>query len=68
MTNGALVYHNQSGRHREEGCMAMGRNNSVVKDHPGEPGRTQLHVGLPSAWGFVDGSRIFSPLLHGTSP
>ena len=33
---------------------------SVVNDRLGEPGRTPLYVGLPSAWDSVDGDRIFS--------
>ena len=39
-----------------------GSNNSVVKDPLEEPGRTPLYVGLPSAWGSVDGDRMFSLL------
>ena len=31
---------------------------SVANDHLGEPG-------LPSAWGFVDGDRMFSPYFVG---
>jgi len=41
--------------------MALGSKSSVVNDPLGEPGRTLLYVGLPSAWGSVDGDRIFSP-------
>jgi hypothetical protein len=33
-------------------------NSSVVNDPLGEPGRTPLYVGLPSAWGSVDGDCI----------
>ena len=40
-----------------------GRDSSVVNDSLGEPGRTPLYVGLPSAWGFVDGDRMFLPIL-----
>jgi hypothetical protein len=32
----------------------------VVNDPLGEPGRTPLYVGLPSAWGSVDGDFMFS--------
>ena len=42
-----------------------GRNNTVVNDPLGEPGRTQLYVGLPSVWGSVDGDSIFSPYVGG---
>jgi hypothetical protein len=38
---------------------------SVVKDPLGEPGRTPLHVGLPSTWDSVDGDQILSPFLVG---
>ena len=38
-----------------------GSNNSVLSDPVEEPGRTPLFVGLPSAWGSVDGDHIFSP-------
>jgi len=36
-------------------------SDSVVNDPPGEPGRTPLYEGLPSAWGSVEGDRMFSP-------
>jgi len=36
-----------------------GRDSSVVNDPLGEPGRTPLYVGLPSAWGSVDGDLMF---------
>ena len=38
-----------------------GTDTSVVNDPFGEPDRTPLYVGLPSAWGSVDGDRMFSP-------
>ena len=38
-----------------------GRDNSVVNDPLGEPGRTPLYVGLPSTWGSVNGDHMFSP-------
>ena len=38
-----------------------GRDCSVVNDPLGKPGRVPLYVGLPSAWGSVDGDRMFSP-------
>ena len=39
-----------------------GSDSSVINDPLGEPGHTPLYVGLPSAWGSVDGDRMFS--LH----
>jgi hypothetical protein len=50
-----------------------GRDNSVVNDPPGEPGRTPFYVGLPSAWGSVDDDLMFllyvyvGGLLYGDS-
>jgi len=43
--------------------MALGRDSSVVNDPLGEPGHTLLCVGLPSAWGSVDGDLTFFPIL-----
>ena len=37
-----------------------GSHGSVVNGPLGEPRRTPLCVGLPSAWGSVDGDRMFS--------
>ena len=31
----------------------------------GVPGHTPLYVGLPSAWGSVDGDHMFSPYVGG---
>jgi len=59
LANIALAYPSQGGRCAE---MHWGSNNSVVKDLLEEPGHTQLHVGLLSAWGTVDGDRMFSLL------
>jgi hypothetical protein len=59
--NRALNYPSHGGKYCADGCMALGRNSCVVNDPLGEPGHTQLYVGLPSAWGSVDGDRIFSP-------
>ena len=39
-----------------------GIDSSVVNDLLGEPGHAPLYVGLPSAWGSVDGDRVFSPI------
>ena len=36
-----------------------GRDNSVVNDLLGEPGRIPFYVGLLSAWGSVDGDLMF---------
>jgi len=36
-----------------------GSDSSVVNDPLGEPCRTPLYVGLPSAWGFMDGGLMF---------
>jgi hypothetical protein len=35
-------------------------DSSVISDPLGEPGRTPLHVGIPSALGSVDGDHMFS--------
>jgi len=40
-----------------------GRDSSVINDPLGEPDHTQLYVGLPSAWDFVDGDLMFPPIL-----
>jgi len=38
-----------------------GIDSSVFNDPLGEPGRTPLYVGLPSAWGSMDGDYMFYP-------
>jgi hypothetical protein len=38
-----------------------GSDSSVLIDPLGEPGRTELYVGLSSAWGSVDSDSMFSP-------
>jgi hypothetical protein len=43
-----------------------GRDSSVVNDPLGEARRTQLYVGLLSAWGSVDSDHMFSPFFRGT--
>ena len=40
-----------------------GRDSSVINNPLGEPGRTPLYVGLPSAWGSVDSDLMFFPIL-----
>ena len=37
---------------------------SVVNDPLGQPGRTPLYVGLPSAWGSVEGDLMFFPICR----
>jgi hypothetical protein len=44
-----------------------GSDSSGVNDLLGEPGRTPLYVGLPSAWGFVDDDYVFSA-FRGRAP
>jgi len=39
----------------------------TLEDPPGEPGRTPLYVGLPSAWGSMDGDHMFSPICRRAS-
>jgi len=36
-----------------------GTDSIVINDPLGEPGHTPLYVGLPSAWGFMDGDLMF---------
>ena len=36
-----------------------GTDSSVFNDPLGEPGCTPLYVGLPSAWGSVEGDLMF---------
>jgi len=42
-----------------------GRDSSVINDPLGDRGYTPLYVGLPSAWGSVDGDLRFSPYVGG---
>jgi len=42
-----------------------GNDSSVVNDPLGGRGRTPLYVDLLSAWGSVDGDRMFSPHFVG---
>jgi len=39
-----------------------GSDSCVVNDPLGEKGHTPLYVGLPYAWGSVDGDQMYSPL------
>jgi hypothetical protein len=36
-----------------------GRDSSVINNPLGEPGHTPMYVGLPPAWGSVDGHLVF---------
>ena len=45
-----------------EAAWNWGSDSSVANDPLGEPRCTPLYVGLPSAWGSVDGDRMFSPI------
>jgi len=38
-----------------------GSHSSVLNDTLGDPGRTPLYVGLPSAWSSVEDDVMFSP-------
>jgi len=40
------------------------RDSSVDNDPLGEPGHTPLYVGLPSAWGSMDGDLMFFPICR----
>jgi len=40
-----------------------GRDSSAINNPLGEPGRTPLYVGLPSAWGSLGGDLMFFPIL-----
>jgi hypothetical protein len=42
-----------------------GSVSSVINDPLGEPGQTPLYLGLPPAWGTMDGERKFSPHFVG---
>jgi hypothetical protein len=44
------------------------RDSSVVNDPLWEPGCTPLYVGLPSAWGSVDGGLMFFLYVHRRAP
>lgn len=60
MTHAGLL-----GRCRAEGCMEWGSNSSVVNDPLEEEDRIPLYeyVGLPTARGSVDVTRMFFPFL-----
>ena len=45
-----------------EASWHWGSDSSVLNDPLGEPSRTPLCVGLPSAWGSVDCDLMFSPI------
>jgi hypothetical protein len=50
---------------RQRAVWHWGRDNSVINDSLGEPGRTPLRVGLLSMWCSMDGDQIFSPFFVG---
>ena len=63
LTNGAL-----STQAKVEGIVPRaawhwGRESSVINDPLGEPGHTPLYVGLPFAWGSMDGDLMSFPIL-----
>ena len=39
-----------------------GSDSNVINNPLGEPGSTLLYVGLPFAWGSVDGDYVFPPV------
>jgi len=45
-----------------------GSESSVINNPLGEPGRTQLYVGLLSTWGSVDGECLVSSHFMGRAP
>ena len=63
LANGALVYPSHPKGIVPRAAWHWGRDSSVVNDPLGEPGRTPFYVGLPSAWGSVDGDLMFFPIL-----
>jgi hypothetical protein len=65
VANGALVYPSQGGSIVLRAAWHWGReDSSVINDPDGEPGRTQLCVGLPSAWGSMDCDLMFFPICR----
>jgi len=59
----ALVYPSQSGRLKA--AWNWGSDSSVLNGPLGEPHRTPLYVGLPSAWGSVDCGDFFPHFVGG---
>jgi hypothetical protein len=45
----------------------LGRDSSVVNDPLEEPDHTPLYVGLPSAWGSIEGDLMFFPICRRAS-
>jgi hypothetical protein len=48
--------------------MHWGSDSSIVNNPFGEPGHTQLYVGLASVWASVDRDRMFFPQFLGRAP
>jgi len=65
LANGALVYPSQVELITLKAAWLWSRDCSVVNDPLGDPGHTQLYVGLPSMWGSVDSDQTFSPFSMG---
>jgi hypothetical protein len=65
--NGALVYPGQGGRYRAKGCMhGTGVEIAMQLTIPlGNQAATPLYIGIPCAWGSVDGDLTFFPILGG---
>jgi hypothetical protein len=63
LANRALVYTAKVKSIVLKAAWHWGSDSSVVNYPLGEPGHTLLFVGLPSAWGFIDGDCMFSPFL-----
>jgi hypothetical protein len=63
LANGALVYPSHVEGIVPRVAWHWGRDSSVVNDPLGEPGRAPFYVGLPSAWGSVDGDLMFFHIL-----
>jgi hypothetical protein len=62
--NGTLVYSAKVGGVVLKAAWHWGSDSSVVNDPLGEPCHTPLYVGLPSAWGSVDGDLMFFPICR----
>jgi hypothetical protein len=59
LANRALVYQAKVEGTVLKAAWHWGRDDSVINDPLGEPGRTPLYVGPPSAWGSVDSDPMF---------
>jgi hypothetical protein len=68
LANGSLVYPAKVEGNVLKAARYWGRDCSVVNGSLEEPGRTSLHLGLPSTWGSVDGDQIFFLFFRGMVP